>query len=126
MIGYIDNSAAHTIILGAHYDHLGLGEDNNTLDPNNHEVHNGADDNASGTASVIELAKAVKDSKLKNNNYLFICFSGEELGLLGSKYFTQNPTVPIVAVDYMINSDMIGRLNDDTKKIIVGGYRNFA
>ena len=56
VIGYIDNGAAHTIILGAHYDHLGLGEDNNTLDPGNHEVHNGADDNASGTAAVIELA----------------------------------------------------------------------
>ena len=122
VIGYIDNGAAHTIILGAHYDHLGLGEDNNTLDPGNHEVHNGADDNASGTASVIELAKLVKDSKLKNNNYLFICFSGEELGLLGSKYFTEHPTIPLNQVDYMINSDMIGRLNDDTQKLIIGGY----
>jgi hypothetical protein len=122
VIGYVDNGAAHTIILGAHYDHLGLGEDGNSLDPNNHEVHNGADDNASGTAAIIELAKAVKDSKFKNNNYLFICFSGEELGLLGSKYFTENPTVPIDAMDYMINCDMIGRLNDDTKKIIIGGY----
>ena len=122
VIGFINNGAAHTIILGAHYDHLGLGEDNNTLDPNDHEVHNGADDNASGTAAMIELAKAVKDSKLKNNNYLFICFSGEELGLLGSKYFTEHPTVPLDAVDYMINCDMIGRLNDDTKKIIIGGY----
>ena len=122
VIGYIDNSAAHTIILGAHYDHLGLGQDNNTLDPGNHEVHNGADDNASGTASVIELAKLVKDSKLKNNNYLFICFSGEELGLLGSKYFTEHPTIPLDQVDYMINSDMIGRLNDATHKIIIGGY----
>ena len=122
VIGYIDNGAAHTIILGAHYDHLGLGQDNNTLDPGNHEVHNGADDNASGTASVIELAKLVKDSKLKNNNYLFICFSGEELGLLGSKYFTEHPTIPLDQVDYMINSDMIGRLNDATHTIIIGGY----
>lgn len=122
VIGFIDNGAAHTIILGAHYDHLGLGEDNNSLDPDNHEVHNGADDNASGTAAMIELAKAVKDAKLKNNNYLFICFSGEELGLLGSKYFTQNPTVPLETVDYMINCDMIGRLNDNTQKIIIGGF----
>lgn len=122
VIGYIDNGSAHTIILGAHYDHLGFGEDDNSLDPNNHEVHNGADDNASGTAAMIELAKAVKDSKLKKNNYLFICFSAEELGLLGSKYFIQNPTVPLDAVDYMINCDMIGRFNDDTKKIIIGGY----
>ena len=122
VIGYLDNGAAHTIILGAHYDHLGLGQDHNTLDPDNHEVHNGADDNASGTASVIELAKLVKDSKFKNNNYLFICFSGEELGLLGSKYFTEHPTIPLDQVDYMINSDMIGRLNDDTRTIMIGGY----
>ena len=122
VIGYIDNGAPYTIILGAHYDHLGLGGDNNSLDPGNHDVHNGADDNASGTAAMIELAKDVKDSKLKNNNYLFICFSGEELGLLGSKYFTENPTVALDSVDYMINCDMIGRLNDDTKKIIIGGY----
>jgi len=122
VIGYIDNASAHTIILGAHYDHLGLGEDDNSLDPNNHQVHNGADDNASGTAAMIELAKAIKDSKFEKNNYLFICFSGEELGLLGSKYFTQNLTVPLDAVDYMINCDMIGRFNDDTKKIIIGGY----
>ena len=119
--GYIDNGAAHTIIIGAHYDHLGFGGDN-SLDPNVHEIHNGADDNASGTAAVIELAKIVKDSKFKKNNFLFICFSGEELGLLGSKYFTENPTVPIDAANYMINMDMIGRLDDATKKIIIGGY----
>jgi hypothetical protein len=122
VIGYIDNGAAHTIILGAHYDHLGLGQDDNALDPGNHQTHNGADDNASGTAAMIELAKALKDSKWKKNNYLFICFSGEELGLLGSKYFTENPTIPINSVDYMINCDMIGRFNDDTKTIIIGGY----
>lgn len=122
VIGYLDNGAAHTIILGAHYDHLGMGEDNNALDRGNHEVHNGADDNASGTAAMIELAKEVKDSKFKSNNYLFICFSGEELGLLGSKYFTENPTVPLSTVDYMINCDMIGRLNDNTNAITIGGY----
>ena len=122
VIGYIDNGAAHTIIIGAHYDHLGYGEDNNSTDPGVHEIHNGADDNASGTAAIIELAKFVKDSKLTKNNFLFICFSGEELGLLGSKYFTENPTIPLDAVNYMINMDMIGRLDDATKKIIVGGY----
>jgi hypothetical protein len=122
VIGYIDNGAAYTIILGAHYDHLGYGEDNNATDPGVHEIHNGADDNASGTAAVIELAKMVKDSRLKKNNYLFICFSGEELGLLGSKYFIENPTVPLDAVNYMINMDMIGRLDETTKKIIIGGY----
>jgi hypothetical protein len=122
VIGYIDNRAAHTIIIGAHYDHLGYGEDHNSLWTGNPEIHNGADDNASGTALVLELAKIMKKSKLKSNNYLFICFSGEELGLYGSKYFTQNPTIPLNAVDYMINCDMVGRLNNSTHAITIGGY----
>jgi aminopeptidase YwaD len=122
VVGYIDNGAAHTIILGAHYDHLGYGEDHNSLWTGKPEIHNGADDNASGTATVLELAKLLKQSKLKNNNYLFICFSGEEMGLLGSKYFTENPAVKLDDVNYMVNFDMVGRLNDSTKNITIGGY----
>ncbi len=122
VIGYIDNGAPYTIVIGAHYDHLGYGEDHNSLWTGKPEIFNGADDNASGTAVVLELAKILKNSKLKNNNYLFICFSGEELGLFGSKYFTQNPTIPLEAVNYMINCDMVGRLNDSTHTITIGGY----
>ncbi len=122
VIGYIDNGAAHTIILGAHYDHLGKGEDHNSLWTGKSAIHNGADDNASGVAAIIELAKFLKNSKLKNNNYLFICFSGEELGLYGSKYFTAHPTISLENVSYMINCDMVGRLNDSTRTITVGGY----
>ncbi len=122
VIGYIDNGAAHTIVLGAHYDHLGSGQDHNTLWRGKPAIHNGADDNASGIAAILELAKFLKDSKLKNNNYLFICFSGEELGLYGSKYFTSHPTIPLETVNYMINCDMVGRLNDSTHTLIVGGY----
>ena len=122
VIGYIDNGASHTIIVGAHYDHLGYGEDHNTLWTGKPEIFNGADDNASGTALVLELAKIMKKSKLKKNNYLFTCFSGEELGLLGSKYFTENPTISLEAVDYMINCDMVGRLNDSTHALTIGGY----
>ncbi len=122
VVGYIDNGAANTIIIGAHYDHLGHGEDHNSLWTGAPEIHNGADDNASGTASVIELAKMLKNSKLKNNNYLFICFSGEELGLYGSKYFTEHPTIDLGSVNYMINSDMIGRLNDATHVLTIGGF----
>ena len=122
VVGYIDNGAANTIIIGAHYDHLGYGEDHNSLWTGKPEIHNGADDNASGTAMVLELAKLLKKSKLKNNNYLFICFSGEELGLFGSKYFTENPTINLENVNYMINSDMVGRLNDSTHTITIGGY----
>ncbi|MDP4283234.1 MAG: M28 family peptidase [Bacteroidota bacterium] len=120
--GYIDNSAPNTIIIGAHYDHLGYGEDHNSLWTGKPEIHNGADDNASGTALVLELAKLLKKSKYKNNNYLFTCFSGEELGLLGSKYFTEHPAIPLKSIDYMINCDMVGRLNDSTHTIFIGGY----
>ncbi len=122
VIGFINNGAANTIIIGAHYDHLGYGEDHNSLWTGPPAIHNGADDNASGTAAVIELARILKNSKLKNNNYLFICFSGEELGLFGSKYFTEHPTIDIKSANYMINSDMVGRLNDSTHTVTIGGY----
>ena len=123
VIGYIDNNAAATIIIGAHYDHLGYGEDHNSLFiGTNPEIHNGADDNASGTAAIIELGRMLKISKFKNNNYLLVSFSGEELGLFGSKYFTEHPTVNMANANYMINIDMIGRLNDSTHKLIIGGY----
>ena len=123
VIGYIDNGAATTVILGAHFDHLGYGEDGNSMLRTGEKlIHNGADDNASGTAALIELARILKTSKAKNNNYLFIAFSGEELGLLGSKYFTEHPTIDFATVNYMINMDMVGRLNDSTKVLSVGGY----
>ncbi|HEX2683251.1 MAG TPA: M20/M25/M40 family metallo-hydrolase, partial [Ferruginibacter sp.] len=123
VIGYIDNGAANTIILGAHYDHLGYGEDHNSLYTGSAPmIHNGADDNASGTAALIELSKQLKKSKLKNHNYLFIAFSGEELGLFGSKYFTEHPTIDLAKTNYMINMDMVGRLNDSTHGVTIGGY----
>ena len=123
VIGYVDNGAANTIILGAHYDHLGYGEDHNSLYTGSAPmIHNGADDNASGTAAHIELSKQLKNSKLKNNNYLFIAFSGEELGLYGSKYYTEHPTVDFTKTNYMINMDMVGRLNDSTHGFTIGGY----
>ncbi len=123
VIGYIDNSAAETVVIGAHFDHLGYGEDGNSmLRTPQHLIHHGADDNASGTAALIELARLLKKSKLKNSNYLFIAFSGEELGLFGSKYFVENPTISLSNVNYMINMDMIGRLNDSTRVLTIGGF----
>ena len=122
VIGYLNNGAPNTIIIGAHYDHLGHGEDGNSMLRNDiTQIHNGADDNASGTAAVIELAKMLKNSKLKSNNYLFITFSAEELGLFGSKYFAEHPTIDLSTVDYMINLDMVGRLADSTKSLTIGG-----
>ena len=123
VVGYIDNNAATTVVLGAHFDHLGYGEDGNSMLRTGEKlIHNGADDNASGTAALIELARILKSGKAKNSNYLFIAFSGEELGLYGSKYFTDNPTIDLSSVNYMINMDMIGRLNDSTKALAVGGF----
>lgn len=119
VIGFIDNHAATTVILGAHYDHLGYGEDNNALDTG-HVIHNGADDNASGTAALIELTKMLKKAPSKNNNYLIIHFSAEELGLFGSKFWLDSPTVSITA-NYMLNMDMVGRY-DSSHKLTVGGY----
>jgi len=119
VIAFLNNNATHTVIIGAHYDHLGYGEDKSALDTF-HAIHNGADDNASGTAALLELARMLKTKAPANNNYLFIHFSGEELGLLGSKYWLENPTVKITP-NYMINMDMVGRY-DTSHKLTVGGY----
>ncbi len=119
VVAYINNNAANTVILGAHYDHLGYGEDKNALDTG-HVIHNGADDNASGTAALIELAKMLQNAPSKNNNYLIINFTGEELGLFGSKYYINHPITNIIA-NYMINMDMIGRY-DSAHKLNIGGY----
>lgn len=119
IIAYINNNAANTVVLGAHYDHLGYGEDKNALDAV-HEVHNGADDNASGTAALLELARKLKSQSPKQNNYLLMHFSGEELGLMGSKYWLENPTIQ-ASTNYMINMDMVGRY-DTARKLTIGGY----
>jgi Zn-dependent M28 family amino/carboxypeptidase len=123
VIGLIDNGAPTTVVLGAHFDHLGYGEDGNSMLRTGEKlIHNGADDNASGTAALIELARLLKTSRAKNNNYLFIAFSGEELGLFGSKYFAENPTISVGSINYMLNMDMVGRLNDSTKVLSIGGF----
>lgn len=121
VVGYINNNAATTIVLGAHFDHLGYGEDHNSRSTGSPAIHNGADDNASGSAALIELSRLLKKEGNKNNNYLFISFSGEELGLYGSKYYTDHPTISLTDVNYMINMDMIGRFNDSSKTITIGG-----
>jgi Peptidase family M28/PDZ domain len=123
VVAFLDNKADKTIIIGAHFDHLGLGENGSSLDANPQgKIHNGADDNASGVAGVLELARYFKNNNVKEtSNFLFICFSGEELGLHGSKYFTEKPTLELSNVNYMINMDMIGRLNPTTKSLSVSG-----
>ena len=122
IIGYLDNHADSTVVVGGHYDHLGKLGHSSSLDKNSKQIHNGADDNASGTAGVIELARYFSNNKITEKcNFLFICFSAEEDGLMGSKYFTNNPTVNLNKIKCMVNMDMIGRLNDSTNKLLVYG-----
>ena len=118
VIGFINNNAENTIVIGAHYDHLGYGGEG-SLHRGEKAIHNGADDNASGVSVMLDLARKLKGN-FTNNNYLFIAFSGEEKGLLGSNYFTKNATVDMGSVNYMINMDMVGRLKED-KSLAVHG-----
>lgn len=117
----LNNKAAQTLVIGAHLDHLGYGEDHNSRHTGAASIHNGADDNASGTAAVMELARLLGGMKNLPFNVLFLHFSGEELGLYGSKWYVEHPTVPLNTVRYMINMDMVGRLDVATKTLTVGG-----
>jgi len=119
VVGFLDNKAANTIIIGAHYDHLGYGAEGSLYRGDKKEIHNGADDNASGVAVLLNLAQKLK-KKNKGNNYLFIAFSGEEMGLLGSNYFTKNPTIDLAKANYMLNMDMVGRLKQDSTLAVYG------
>jgi Zn-dependent M28 family amino/carboxypeptidase len=110
VIGFIDNKMENTVIIGAHYDHLGYG-DEGSLHRGEKAIHNGADDNASGVSVMLNLADKLKNTNT-NNNYLLMAFSGEEMGLLGSNYFVKNATIDTKKVNYMINMDMVGRLKD--------------
>ena len=118
VVGFIDNNAPYTVVVGGHYDHLGFGSFG-SLYSGPAEIHNGADDNASGIAAMLYLAEVLQDNKHSFSNYLFIAFSGEEKGLWGSNYWTKNPTFPIENLSYMINFDMVGRL--ENKKFAVNG-----
>ena len=125
VIGFIEGSDPilnkEYIIIGAHYDHLGYGgHKSGSLNPDSMQIHNGADDNASGTAGILELShKLMMNKKLLGRSIITICFDAEEKGLLGSKFYTQTPTKNLEQTAIMINMDMIGRLNE--KPITVGG-----
>ena len=118
LIAEIDNQKRNTVIIGAHYDHLGWG-DEGSLYIGEPMIHNGADDNASGTAALLELAKIYKNSNHKNYNYKFIAFSGEEKGLLGSSSYVKSNLFDR-EINYMINMDMVGRLNNEGRIEIYG------
>jgi len=106
------------IILGAHYDHLGLGGFGSLAPDSTGRVHNGADDNASGVAAILAIARELKDHR-PDRTVVFIAFSGEEEGLLGSEYYVKHPLFPLDRTLAMLNFDMVGRLRND--KLIVYG-----
>ncbi len=119
VIGYMNNNAPYTVVIGAHFDHLGYGAEGSLYRGEDKAIHNGADDNASGVALMLNLAGKLKN-KNTSNNYLFMAFSAEEMGLLGSNYFTKNSTIDLTKANYMLNMDMVGRLKQDSTLAVYG------
>jgi Zn-dependent M28 family amino/carboxypeptidase len=119
VVGYLPGESDEYVIIGAHYDHVGLGEQFSLEPSKKGTVHPGADDNASGTAGVIELARWFAKQPRHRRGILFIAFAGEEFGLLGSNHYVETPELPLEKAVAMINLDMIGRLRDS--KLSIGG-----
>ena len=120
VVAMLNNGAEYTVVFGAHYDHLGKGAEGSLYAGKEPQIHNGADDNASGVALLLALADELRAEDYKGFNYLFIAFSGEEKGLWGSNYYSKNPTIELDQVNYMLNFDMVGRL-DEAKGIAING-----
>jgi hypothetical protein len=122
--GVLEGQGPHadeTIIVGAHYDHLGLGGEG-SLAPGASEVHNGADDNASGTAALLEVARRLAArGQRPARRILFMAFTGEERGLIGSQYYVAHPLFPLESTVAMLNMDMVGRLEDEQLTIFGTG-----
>lgn len=111
------------IVIGGHYDHLGMGgHGSGSRDPDTIAVHNGADDNASGIAALIELAQKLGSEKDKlRRSIILMAFSAEEMGLLGSQFFTNEPLVDLKDIVVMVNFDMIGRFNPEKRTLMIAG-----
>jgi aminopeptidase YwaD len=120
ILAYLPGKTDEYVIIGAHYDHLGRGDSNSLAPSQIGQIHPGADDNASGTAGVLELARLFAPMKGQlDRGILFVSFSGEELGLLGSAEWAKEPTLPLDKCVVMLNMDMIGRIKDN--KVYIGG-----
>jgi hypothetical protein len=120
VLAYLPGKTDEYVILGAHYDHLGRGNSDSLAPSQIGQIHPGADDNASGTAGLLELARLFAPMKGQlQRGILFASFAGEELGLLGSAAWVKNPTKPLDKAVAMLNMDMIGRIKDD--KVYIGG-----
>ena len=124
VVGYLPGETDEYVVIGAHYDHLGLGDESSLAPDKIGQVHHGADDNASGTAGLIELARRFAAEPKRRRGALFIAFAGEEIGLLGSRHWVENPTRPLDNAAAMLNMDMIGRI--DKEKVYVGGLGTAA
>jgi len=115
---------SEAVIIGAHYDHLGRSGRFSMAQNSSGQIHHGADDNASGTAAILEMAKAAVESRSDfRRSMIFITFAGEELGLLGSSYYANHPSMPLEQTIAMINLDMVGRAGG---RILVDGFANAA
>lgn len=117
LIAYVPGATSEHVIVGAHYDHLGRGEQFSLSPQRSGEVHPGADDNASGVAALLELARHVAQRPRARRGLLLIAFAGEEVGLLGSQHYADHPWLPVGDAVAMINLDMIGRMRDTTLHI---------
>ena len=116
---YIPGETKEYVVVGAHYDHLGLGDEHSLAPSQIGTIHPGADDNASGTAGVIELARWFSKQPKQKRGILFLTFAGEELGLLGSSWYVNHPILPLQDAVAMLNMDMIGRIREG--KVYVNG-----
>jgi len=120
LIGLVDNEAPQTIVVAAHYDHIGYGgEYSRELDVR--AIHNGADDNASGVAVMLELARYFNNNHTQSYNFLFCAFSAHETGLIGSTWFVNSEAYDLSNISFMINLDMVGRLDTSAKIVMVNG-----
>lgn len=123
VLGFLPGQTDKIIIIGAHYDHLGLGTTGSLAPELIDQIHNGADDNASGTAALLQLARDFSRGSPLQQGLLFIAFAGEELGLLGSRYYAEHATMPLENTAAMINMDMIGRSKGN---LLIGGVGTAA
>jgi len=124
VVGVLEGTGPHAdevIVIGGHYDHLGYGGYGSMAPDRVNEIHNGADDNATGTVAVVELARRfASNSQKPGRTMVFVCFSGEERGLHGSQFYVDNPPFPLEKTVAMINFDMIGYLRDENLSLLCG------
>lgn len=127
IVAYIEGSDPvlknEYVLIGAHYDHLGFGgPGSGSRRPDLHEIHNGADDNASGSAAILEIAEKLAANKAElKRSVIYAAFDSEEMGLLGSKAFAEKPPVELTSIKFMANLDMVGRLDSADHNLTVGG-----